>query len=31
MRVDTRDDADDVLVPHTADGLTARAAERNTR
>ena len=28
---DVPDAADDVVVPHTADGITARAAERNTR
>jgi hypothetical protein len=28
---DVPDAADDVLVPHTADRITARAAERNTR
>ena len=28
---DARTAADDVLVPHTTDGITANAAERNTR
>ena len=28
---DTTTAADDVLVPHSTDGITAGAAERNTR